>query len=151
MNLEKLVAVSGANAGVYTLINSRNEGLIIQDLETKKNTFIPSRGNQFTPMQTISIYDTEVDSKPLTEIFTDMKAALDATPLPSIKAADAVLREYFTTIMPTHDQSRVYISDIKKVLKWFAKLDAAGMLEPNAEVVEAKEAQVADTTEAAEA
>ena len=129
MNLEKLIAIAGNNAGVYAIINSRNDGLVAQDLVTKKNTFIPSRGNQFTPMQSISVYDLENETKAIGEIFADMKAALDTTPLPNPKDADTVLRAYFTTIMPTHDTNRVYISDIKKVIKWFAKINEAGLFD----------------------
>ena len=149
MNLEKLIAVAGTNAGVYAVVNSRNDGLVIQDLITKKNTFIPSRGNQFTPMQTISVYDTENDTKPLADIFTDMKAALDTLPLPSVKDSDAALREYFTQIMPTHDRSRVYISDIKKVIKWFGKLNESGFFEQaeadSAQLAEENSTQLADS------
>jgi hypothetical protein len=129
MNLEKLIAIAGNNSGVYAIVNSRNDGLVAQDLVTKKNSFIPSRGNQFTPMQSISVYDLENETKAIGEIFADMKAALDTTPLPNPKDADAVLRTYFTTIMPTHDTSRVYISDIKKVIKWFAKINEAGLFD----------------------
>lgn len=133
MNLEKLIAVAGKNSGVYAVVNSRNDGLVVQDLVTKKSEFIPSRGNQFTPMQSISVYDTELDTMPLADIFTIMKAELAENPLPSIKDTDAILRDYFSIIMPNHDRARVYSSDIKKVIKWFAKVDAAGMLEAIAE------------------
>jgi hypothetical protein len=136
MNLEKLIAVAGKNSGVYAVVNSRNDGLVVQDLVTKKSEFIPSRGNQFTPMQSISVYDTELDTMPLADIFGIMKAELEANPLPSVKDADTVLRDYFSIIMPNHDRSRVYTSDIKKVVKWFAKVNEAGMLEPTPEVVE---------------
>jgi hypothetical protein len=75
------------------------------------------------------VYDTEMDTKPLADIFTDMKAALDTLPLPSVKDSDAALREYFSQIMPTHDRNRVYISDIKKVVKWFSKLNESGFFD----------------------
>jgi glutamate/tyrosine decarboxylase-like PLP-dependent enzyme len=130
MNLKMLVAVSGKQAGVYKVIGNRNDGLIAEDLATKKREYIPQRGNQFTPLESISIY-TEDDTVMLSAVFTAMKAS--ELPLPEPKAADAVLREYFTAIVPDHDQYRVYISDIRKVVKWFTKLDALGLLEEEPE------------------
>ena len=43
---------------------------------------------------------------------------------PDNKATDADFRAYFTDVVPNHDQQRVYISDIKKIVKWYTQLDA---------------------------
>ena len=144
MNLEKLIAVGGTNAGVYKVINSRNDGLIVEALHDPKRFFIPSRGNQFTPMQSISVYDNEGGTQPLTEVFGAMKSGLETLPLPNPKDKDNVLRDYFSAVMPSHDRERVYISDIRKIIKWFAAANGAGLLEETAETAETTAAETED-------
>jgi len=127
MNIEALVAVSGLS-GVYKVVGTRNNGLIIEDLDTGKRKFAPSRTHQFSPMESISIY-TYDDSTPLKEIFQTMKDQLDTLPPVQHNASNEELSDYFRHILSEYDEDRVKISDIKKVIKWFDYLNSRGYLE----------------------
>jgi hypothetical protein len=46
------------------------------------------------------------------------------TDVPTHKDNPVKIREFFAEVAPGYDEDRVYISDIKKVLKWFELLQA---------------------------
>jgi hypothetical protein len=52
-------------------------------------------------------------------VFEKMVEQLEDNPPPKTTADAEVLREYFLDVLPDHDEDRVAISDIKKVIKWF--------------------------------
>jgi hypothetical protein len=120
MNLEKIMAVSGL-PGLYKLVTSRSNGILVEEFDTDKTRFLSMRKHQFTPLQTVAIY-TDEDATELTEVFKTMIAKSDKLPVPSASENSNVLFEYFAQILPEYDRDRVMISDIKKVLKWYSFL-----------------------------
>ena len=55
MKLDEFVAVSGL-PGVFKMVANRNNGLIVENIETGKRKFAPTRRHQFTPLASIGIY-----------------------------------------------------------------------------------------------
>jgi hypothetical protein len=136
MNLTDIVAVSGL-PGLYKMAGNRNNGLIIEDLDSGKRKFAPMRQHQFTPLESIAIYTTtEEDSIELGKVFEKMLAALEEHPLVDANASSDELRAYFTAVFPEHDEDRVKAGDIKKVLKWFAFLKERDLLKMEEEQAE---------------
>ncbi len=126
MDLSKLVAITG-KSGVYKMISNKSNGLIVQNLENNKKGFVSARQYQFTPLESISIYTNDPDEgAELKTVFEHMQKL--GSELPPSKASADELREYFTKVLPTHDQERVHISDIKKIVKWYTFLDKQDML-----------------------
>jgi Domain of unknown function (DUF5606) len=128
MNLEKFVAISGL-AGIYKMVGSRPNGMIVEHLMSKKREFIPTRGHQFTPLESIAIFvDTEEDSVPLKNLFRSMLEQVDSNP-PAAPNGDAKeIKAYFESVLPTYDRDRVMIHDMKKAIKWFKFMNEAGVL-----------------------
>lgn len=141
MNLENFVAVSGLS-GIYKMAANRNNGLIIEDLDTGKRKFAPSRKHQFTPLESIAIY-TDTDSKALALVFQSMLDQKEDNPPVAPSAPPADIKEYFTDILPDYDPDKVHLSDMKKVIKWFTFLEARGLLKEE----EKKEAVAEKKTE----
>lgn len=137
MNLEKLVAVAGIS-GVFRLVANRNNGLIIEDLDTGKRSFASSRKHQFTPLETIGIFIDNGETEELKVIFQKIKdTKADNPPCESDASAETV-RSYFGTLLPNYDKDKVLIGDMKKVIKWFNFLEARGFLDATEPVVEAE-------------
>lgn len=135
MNLEKIVSVSGPSFnGIYKVAANRKNGLIVEDLETGKRKFIASRRHQFTPLNSVGIYTDDGDAVDIDVVFKKMmEQEVDNPPVaPSSKEND--LREYFSDVLPNHDQDQVYARDIKRVIKWYNTLKKHGLLEEEAEV-----------------
>jgi hypothetical protein len=127
MNLEKLVAVTGMQ-GLFRVAGTRTNGLIIEDLDTGKRKFAPMRVHQFSPLESIAIFTYE-DAEPLKDVFTTMFSKLEELAPPSPNDANSVLETYFREILPTYDEDRVKISDIKKLIKWFNFLNEKGLIQ----------------------
>lgn len=128
MNLEKLVAVSG-RSGIYKMAANRPNGLIIEDLDTGKKFFAPSRRHQFTPLESISIYtETEEATVELKTVFISMLTQLESNPPVATKASSADIKNYFEIILPEYDRDKVLVSDIKKLIKWFNYLNERELL-----------------------
>jgi hypothetical protein len=143
MNLEKLVSISG-KSGIYRMVANRPNGLIVEDLDNGKRSFVAARMHQFTPLESISIYtEDEEQTVELKHVFHTMLMTKEETPLVEGKASANDTRNYFEFILPNHDREKVLISDIKKIVKWFQFLDARNMLslieETDEEEVEAVE------------
>lgn len=130
MDYKKLVHISG-KAGLYEVLNQRQDGLIVKSVVNNKSTFVSTRINQFSMLENISIY-TEDDSIPLFEVFEKIAEKKDELPVPSPKDKPDNLKTYFEKILPDYDKDQVFVSDIKKVVKWFAllePLDLTAMME----------------------
>jgi len=127
MNLDKFVAVSGM-PGLFKLVANRNNGLILEDLNSGKRKFVPSRGNQFSPLGTIGIYTSDGDSTELKVVFNNMLNKFEDLPPVDINSDHDTLRNYFAQILPEFDRDKVGIGDIKKVIKWFSFLKEKNLL-----------------------
>ena len=127
MAIEKYIVVSGVT-GVHKLITARSNGVIVFDTIQQKNRFIPAKTTDVTPLGMISVYtDTEEGAVALKEVFQRIHA-LDQ-PVERADAQSELLRTYFRAILPEHDEERVRIADIKKILKWYHFLVAHNLIE----------------------
>jgi uncharacterized protein YcaQ len=128
MNLDKLVAVSGMS-GIYKMVANRKNGLVLENIDTNKRNFYTTRKYQFTPLESISIYTYGEETVELKDVFQKMKDTREEIPIVAPKSSPEVLREYFEQILENYDREKVYISDIKRLIKWFNFLDARDLLE----------------------
>lgn len=122
MEYSKLVAVTGF-PGLFELINSKTDGAIVRSLEDKSTRFVSSRIHNFSHLESIEVY-TVRDNVNLVELFNSMDKANET--LPDDKDADAV-KKYFEKVYADMDFERVYASDMKKMVKWFAILKKYGV------------------------
>ena len=115
MDYSKLVAITGF-PGLFELVGKKGDGILVKNLDDNSVKFISSRSKTFTQLEGIEIF-TIRENVILAEVFLAMKASEE--PLPSEK--DAVeLKNYFTKVYPDLDFDRVYPSDMKKMVRWFA-------------------------------
>ena len=124
MNLEPYIAVSG-EGGLFSLVASRSNGLVLESLDTGKSKFYSVRKHQFTPLGTVAIYTLE-DSEPLADVFKTMLDKKADMPPVSPKSESHVIEEYFENILPDYDEDKVSLKDMKKVIRWFQSLDSKG-------------------------
>jgi hypothetical protein len=127
MNLTDYLAVSGL-PGIFRMVASRSNGLIIEDLDDGKRRFVSSRKHQFTPLESIAIYTDDGDSTELKNVFSNMLEQFDDNPPVNPNGPTETLKEYFTDVLPTYDKNRVHTGDIKKVVKWFKYMQERNLL-----------------------
>ena len=117
MEYSKLIAVSGL-PGLFELLTSKSDGAIAKSLENDATQFISSRAHQFSHLVSIEVFTTR-ENVFLAEVFIAMGKSKEA--LPNEKEAKSV-EAYFKKTYPNMDFTRVYASDMKKMIKWFAQL-----------------------------
>lgn len=138
MEYNKIISVTGL-PGLFELVSSKNDGALVRSLEDKTTKFVSSRVHNFSHLESIEVY-TQADNVNLVEIFDAMGKS--AEKLPDEKDASAV-KKYFEKVFPEIDLTRVYNSDMKKMIRWFGILKSNGVevklaeTEPETEEVEA--------------
>jgi len=119
MDYNRLVSVTGLS-GLFELMSSKADGGVVRSLEDKTSKFVSTRIHNFSHLESIEVYTTK-DNVNLVEVFEAMKASSE--PLPDGSDAKAI-KAYFEKVYPEMDFQRVYASDMKKMVKWFAQLQA---------------------------
>ena len=119
MEYSKLISITGLN-GLFELVGSKTDGAIVKSLDDQTTKFVSSRVHNFSHLESIEVY-TVRDNVNLVDVFQAMGKSKEA--LPSDKDATAV-KAYFQKVYPDMDFARVYASDMKKMVKWYAILKA---------------------------
>ena len=116
MNLRGLVSVTG-KPGLFKLIGQNKGGFILESLDKAKiKTVVNLSTTKMATLEDITIYGEEEEIR-LLDVFEAIKANGGNTV--DVKADGNTLRDFFREVAPGHDESRVYTSDIKKVISWY--------------------------------
>ncbi len=124
--LKDILSISG-HGGLFKYLKKSRNGIIVEHLETGKrmNADATARVNA---LEDISVYTVDGDV-PLKDIFKAISEKENGGPsLNPKKTSSNKLREYFEEIAPEYDDEKVYVSDIKKILKWYNTLQRLEML-----------------------
>ena len=126
MTIDDIISVSG-KGGLFQIISTTNNGLIVEGLEDKKRIPVFSSDN-VSAFSDISIY-TEEDSAPLKEVFKKISAKESGGECLDPNSDPEKLKAYLAELLPDYDEDRVYVSHIKKLMKWYNILQKLGLLE----------------------
>lgn len=111
---------------MFKIVGEMKNGVVVEELEGGKR-FPALATQQVSALKDISIY-TEKEDMPLGDVFSKMKEKLDKEDAPGPKTDPEELKQFFVEVVPDYDQERVYTSDIKKVVRWYNALNAAGLV-----------------------
>lgn len=120
MEFKEIVVVTG-EPGLFQLVSSKNDGAIVRTLDGLSTKFVPSRLHQFTPLESIEVFTTG-ENVSLMEIFRAMLSQESDTAVIGSNQGTTEIKAYFDKVYPELDESRVYLSDMKKMLKWYPLL-----------------------------
>ncbi len=114
MEYNRIIAITGLG-GLYEMLSSKTDGAIVRSLEDQQTRFVSSRIHNFSHLESIEVY-TVRENINLVDLF---KAIQDSgVALPSEKDAAAV-KAFFEKVYPDMDFSRIYNSDMKKMVRWY--------------------------------
>jgi hypothetical protein len=121
MNLKDIVAISG-KPGLYMVLKPTRSGLIVESLDDKKLRTMVAATNRLSVLREISVYvNTVEDSVPLREILLNIRSKYDKEL--DVDVNETVeLNSFMADVLPNFDRSRVYPSDIKKIVNWYKVL-----------------------------
>jgi hypothetical protein len=148
MEYSKIIAITGL-PGLFELISSKSDGGIVRSLDDKSTRFVSSRVHQFSHLESIEVYTIKHNVN-LVDVLKAMEGSKDKLP----DEKDSVqLKSYFEKVFPEIDFERVYASDLKKMVKWYAVLAKnqveIKLSEPVAEEADEEQAEPVVKTEKA--
>ena len=139
--LKGILAISG-HSGLFKLVAEPKNNIIVESLDTNKRMPV-STSSKVSSLEEINIY-TETGEVHLKEVLKTIYEKENGGAAIDHKSPDNKLKEYFESILPDYDKSRVYTSDIKKIVLWYNILQSKNMLdftEENAEETTSEENQ----------
>ena len=132
MALKDILVISG-HSGLFKYISQGRNAVIVESLSDQKRSTIPSTA-KISMLEDIAVF-TENDDVALREVLKKIQTKAEGRPAIPHKSPDAELKKYFAEVLPEYDKSRVYISDIRKIVMWYNQLLELGItdFEPPAE------------------
>ena len=118
-DLAKTLSIRGQH-GLFHYIAQSRTGAIAEAFEDKKR-YNFSANSGITTLADISIYTDEGEVK-LQEVFGKLHEVLGEEDAPTGKASDTELKALFAKALPNYDETRFYVSHMKKVAEWYNAL-----------------------------
>lgn len=122
MNLKDVAALAG-KSGLYKVIKPTRTGVILESIDAQKSKLIADSNTRVSILKEISMYTLGAEaSKALEDIFKSVYTKHGLTIPVSSKSDGADLGQFMEGVLPDYDKEKVYISDIKKLVTWYAIL-----------------------------
>jgi hypothetical protein len=127
MEYREIVSVTGLG-GLFQLLATKSDGAIVRNLADGSTKFISARLHNVTPLESIEVYTTGENVR-LHEVLQRIQQQEGSLTAPDPKkASNAEIKQYFGSVLPEFDEDRVYVSDMKKIIKWYDLLKANDLL-----------------------
>jgi Domain of unknown function (DUF5606) len=119
MELIEIASISG-KGGLYKVLKPTKSGVILESLDEAKTKIVAAATQRISLLNEISIYTTSKEgtaplAKVLQKIHKDFGNDLGVDP----ESDGTELKAFLKSVLPEYDQERVYVSDIKKLVKWY--------------------------------
>lgn len=138
MELSEIASVSG-KGGLFKVLKPGKTGVLLESLDAAKTRIVASATQRLSLLSEISIYTTTKEGtvsldEVLKKIHSEYKNDLGV----DANSEGNELKAFLKSVLPTFDETRVYVSDMKKLVKWYGIL-----FEYAPEVFESKPAEAA--------
>jgi hypothetical protein len=119
MKIADIASVTG-KGGLFKIVAPTKSGVILESLDEQKTKLVTSASQRISVLSEISIYTTTKEGTTplegvLQKIFIEYNNDLGI----DSEADPAELRAFLKSVVPDFDVDRVYVSDIKKLVKWY--------------------------------
>lgn len=122
MKLSEIASVSG-KGGLFKVIAPAKTSLILESLDAAKTKMIATTQHRVSLLNEISIYThSKEGTVPLEEVLKKIKNEFGADIGVDANSDPSELKAFLKSVLPDYDEERVYVSDIKKLVKWYGIL-----------------------------
>lgn len=122
MKLTEIASVSG-KGGLYKVLTSTKSGLILESLDEAKTKLVATGSHRISILHEISIYtNTKEGTVALGDVLTKIHKSFGDDPGVDGESDPTELKAFLKSVLPEYDEERVYVSDIKKLAKWYGIL-----------------------------
>lgn len=122
MKLSEIASVSG-KGGLFKVVSPTKAGVILESLDENKTKLIATTHHRLSLLHEISIYTTtEEGTVALSEVLKKINKDFGADLGVDGNADPSELKSFLKSVLAEYDEDRVYVSDIKKLVKWYGVL-----------------------------
>lgn len=135
MTLAEIASMSG-KGGLFKVIAPTKSGVILETLDDAKTKLVATTNNRLSLLHEISIYTTTKEGTvSLEEILKKIHADFGDDLGVDSNSDPSELKSFMKAILPQYDENRVYVSDIKKLIRWYETISkyAPELLTANSE------------------
>ena len=112
------MAITG-KPGLYKVVSQNNRSIVVETLDSKKVRMPVHPSYQVALLEEITVYTMDDTELKLSGLFKRIEE-MYKTQLPvTVKDNPEKIRDFMLSVAPEHDYTRVYTSDITKVIKWY--------------------------------
>jgi hypothetical protein len=122
MELSEIASISG-KGGLYKVIKPGKAGVLLESLDATKTRIVAGASHRLSLLSEISIYTTDKEGTVALDVVLKKIKKDFASDLGVDGNSDGdELKAFLKSVLPNYDQDRVYVSDIKKLVKWYGVL-----------------------------
>lgn len=124
MEFSDIASVSG-KGGLFKVLSPTRTGVILESLDSAKKKLVAGMQTKVSVLSDISIYTTDGEGAvPLQDVMLKIHEEFEGDTGLSGTSDPEELKSFLKHVLPTYDEDRVYVSDIKKLVNWYNKLSA---------------------------
>ena len=122
MTLSEIATISG-KGGLFKVLAPTKSGVILESLDEAKSKMVATTSHRLSLLNEISIYTTTKEGTVgLEEILKKIHADFNDDLGVDANSDASELKSFMKAVLPEYDENRVYISDIKKLVKWYGSI-----------------------------
>jgi hypothetical protein len=122
MTLSDIATLSG-KGGLFKVFKPAKTGVILESMDDAKTKLVATPNHRLSLLSEISIYTTTKEgTAALEEVLKKIKASFGNDIGLDADADGHELKSFLKSVLPEYDENRVYVSDIKKLVKWYGIL-----------------------------
>ena len=122
MELSEIASISG-KGGLYKVLKPGKAGVLLESLDANKARLVASTAQRMSVLSEISIFTTDKEGTVgLLEVLKKIKKDFGNDLGVDANSEANELKSFLKSVLPSYDQDRVYVSDIKKLVKWYSIL-----------------------------
>jgi hypothetical protein len=122
MEFSEIASISG-KSGLYRILKPGKSAVVLEALDQSKAKLVAGASHRVSVLNEISIYTTTKEGTvPLADVLRKINEQFGADLGVDGESDANELRAFLKSVLPEFDEHRVYVSDIKKLIKWYGIL-----------------------------
>lgn len=119
MQLSEIASMSG-KGGLFKVLAPTKSGVVLESLDEAKTRTVATGSNRISLLHEISIYtNTKEGTTALEDVLKKIYKEFGNDPGVDANSDGTELKSFMKAVLPEYDEDRVYVSDLKKLVKWY--------------------------------
>jgi hypothetical protein len=119
MKLNDIATLSG-KGGLFKVFKPSKSGVILEALDESRAKLVATPNHKMSVLSEISIYTTTKEGTvSLEDVLKKIHKEYGADLGLDAEADSSELKSFLKSVLPEYDENRVYVSDIKKLVRWY--------------------------------